>query len=275
MADNVTLPGTGSLVATDECTVNAQTVQVQLIKLGYGALDTFSIVTSSAGLPVAQQGTWTVTGSGGTFPVTDSGGSLTVDNAGTFAVQAAQSGTWNVGTVTTVTTVSTVTAVSDAQAQGKAAHDAAVSGNPLLVGVEARRVRMTAVSADGDAVRLAGDRYGRLTVAGVDLTAVGLQATASGDTSLVSAPGAGSRLKVLRVEASNSHATTALTAGLKSASLNSGAVFGKRYLPAAGGAAVWNFPGGHLLCGDNEAFSVNLSGAGQVEFTIFYETIAS
>lgn len=29
----------------------------------------------------AQSGTWTVTGSGGTFPVTDSGGSLTIDNA--------------------------------------------------------------------------------------------------------------------------------------------------------------------------------------------------
>src|SRR5271157_4858077 len=28
------------------------------------------VVTSSAGLPVAQQGTWTVTGAGGTFPVT-------------------------------------------------------------------------------------------------------------------------------------------------------------------------------------------------------------
>jgi len=78
----------------------------------------------------AQAGTWTVTGTGGTFPVTDSGGSLTVDspvgtplyvrlsdgssaistlpvslasvpshevtNAGTFAVQAAQTGTWTV-----------------------------------------------------------------------------------------------------------------------------------------------------------------------------------
>ncbi len=78
----------------------------------------------------AQAGTWTVTGTGGTFPVTDSGGSLTVDapvgtplyvrlsdgssaistlpvslasvpshdvtNAGTFAVQAAQAGTWTV-----------------------------------------------------------------------------------------------------------------------------------------------------------------------------------
>lgn len=38
--------------------------------------------------------------------------SRAVTNAGTFAVQAAQSGTWNVGTVTTVTTVSTVSNIS-------------------------------------------------------------------------------------------------------------------------------------------------------------------
>ncbi len=34
-----------------------------------------------------------------TQPVSDAGGSLTVDNAGTFAVQAAQSGTWNINNV--------------------------------------------------------------------------------------------------------------------------------------------------------------------------------
>lgn len=52
----------------------------------------------------AQSGTWTVTGTGGTFPVTDSGGSLTVDNAGTFAVQAEhESNSLRVGgTATTV-----------------------------------------------------------------------------------------------------------------------------------------------------------------------------
>lgn len=187
-----------------------------------------------------------------------------------------QSGTWNVGTITTVTTVSTVTAVSDAQVQGKAAHDAASSGNPVLLGADGRRARATAVSTDGDATRLTSDRYGRLNVVGVDLTIAVVQATASGDTSLIGAPAGGSRLKILRVEASNSHATTAVTAGLKSTSLNGGAVFGKRYLPAAGGAAVWNFPGGHLMCGDAEAFSVNLSaGSATIEFTVYYETIAT
>jgi hypothetical protein len=38
---------------------------------------------------------------------------------------------------------------------------------------------------------------------------------------------------------------------------------------------VFNPPGGHLLCGDNEALNVNLSGVGQVECTVYYETIAS
>lgn len=45
----------------------------------------------------------------GAVHIDDGGNSITVDNGGTFAVQAAQSGTWNVGTVTTVTTCSTVT----------------------------------------------------------------------------------------------------------------------------------------------------------------------
>jgi hypothetical protein len=85
----------------------------------------------SGTVAATQSGSWTVTGAGGTFPVTDSGGSLTIDapvgtpafvrlsdgsaaittlpvslasvpshavtNAGTFAVQASQAGTWAVG----------------------------------------------------------------------------------------------------------------------------------------------------------------------------------
>lgn len=205
-------------------------------------------------------------------------GNVITSNGGTFAVQAAQSGAWNVGTVTTVTTCATVTTVSsvtDASVQGKAAHDAAASGNPVLTGAEANRARITAVT-EGDAARVQADRYGRLkVVGGQDLLIAAVQATASGDTSLVAAPGASTRLKLVRVEASNSHATTAVTVGLKSASLNGGSVFGKKYLPAAGGLAVWTFPHGHLMCGANEALNVNLSaGSAQVEVTAYYEQVA-
>ena len=82
-------------VSADGDTVNYWALRngSQVINLAVGG----TLVTGSAGLPVAQQGTWnigtvttvsavtsitntvTVTGAGGTFPVTDSGGSLTVD----------------------------------------------------------------------------------------------------------------------------------------------------------------------------------------------------
>jgi len=51
----------------------------------------------------AQSGTWNVANTG-TFAVQASqSGTWNVANTGTFAVQAAQSGTWNIGTVTTLT----------------------------------------------------------------------------------------------------------------------------------------------------------------------------
>ena len=95
MADNVVLSaGTadGVTLATDD----VGGVHYQIVKVSFGALDTATAVSGANPLPVVQTGTHTVTGAGGTFPVTDSGGSLTVDNGGTFAVQAAQSGTWTV-----------------------------------------------------------------------------------------------------------------------------------------------------------------------------------
>lgn len=65
----------------------------------------------------------------------------TVVGTGTFAVQAAQSGTWNVATVTNIT-------------GGSTAHDAAAgSVNPLLLGGYASAAAPTSVSADGDAVQ--------------------------------------------------------------------------------------------------------------------------
>lgn len=51
----------------------------------------------------------------------------------------------------------------NAEVQGDAAHDAAVSGNPVLVGMEARSSLPTAV-ASGDAVRAQADLDGRLIV---------------------------------------------------------------------------------------------------------------
>lgn len=275
--------GTISLPSGASTSANQSTIITSLQLLDDAVATTGSAITTKG---------FAVSGTDGTNArvlKTDSSGELQVDivgalPAGTNAIGKLASNTGvTIGaveiaaaqTLATVTTVSTVTAVSDAQVQGKAAQDAAASGNPVLAGAVARRARITAMSADGDAVSLSADRYGRLNTVGIDHSTVAVQATASGDTALVAAPGAGNRLKILRVKLCNSHASTALTVGLKTAAHNSGSVFEKNYLPALGGQAVVVFPLGHLLCGDNEAFNVNLSGAGQIECTVYYETIAN
>jgi hypothetical protein len=158
MPDNVQITaGSGTTIATDQVGSN----HYQLIKLAFGPLDTATLVAAAAGLPVdVQNASIAVTGTfwQATQPV--SLASLPALAAGTNNIgdvdvltlpslpaggnvigSVTQSGTWNVGTVT------------DASVQGKAAHDAAVTGNPLLAGGFASAAAPTAVSADGDVVR--------------------------------------------------------------------------------------------------------------------------
>lgn len=80
MADDVVLnPGAGGdTIAADD----VGGVKYQVVKLAVGADGAASLVANANPIPVS-----------------DAGGALTVDNGGTFAVQAAQSGTWNVTNV--------------------------------------------------------------------------------------------------------------------------------------------------------------------------------
>ena len=97
MADNfVTNAGAGgNTYASDDITA----VHYPILKIAYGALDSATLVSTSNGFPVQQQGTWnigtvtTVTTVSTLSTITnvvhvdDNAGSLTVDNGGTFAVQ--------------------------------------------------------------------------------------------------------------------------------------------------------------------------------------------
>mgnify|MGYP007100084762 FL=1 len=78
MADNVTLNAGagGAVVATDDDT----TAHHQYVKMEWGGDGTFTKVSTGAAA----------------VPIQDGSNSITVDNGGTFAVQAAQSGTWTV-----------------------------------------------------------------------------------------------------------------------------------------------------------------------------------
>jgi hypothetical protein len=193
LADNTQLSaavGSGDVLASDDI----GGVKYPRGKIVIGADGTNDgDVSASNPLPVkgtgtagtANAGVLTVQGIASMTPVqvADNGGSLTVDGT----VAATQSGTWNVGTVTAVSQNGDVrqsTASNlNAEVQGDAAHDASVSGNPVLVGGYASASAPADVSADGDAVRLWADRAGRLQVGdgGSSLTVDGtVAATQSG-----------------------------------------------------------------------------------------------
>lgn len=107
-----------------------------------------------------------------------------VISSGTVTIGA---GTANIGTVSLSGSTSAVVV-------GAAAHDAAVSGNPVLQGLEARTTMPTAV-ANGDAVRAMADDNGRQVITPVaprDLVGMtALSLTVSTTTTFLAAGGAG------------------------------------------------------------------------------------
>lgn len=129
----------GLLTTIDADTGNLPTIETNT---DFGTVTGGGTETGALRVTVANNstGVLSVDDNGSTLSVDDGGGSLTVDgtvavsgtvtvgshavtNAGTFAVQAAQSGTWNVGTVTTLTGAGV-------------AHDGADSGNPHKIGTK-------------------------------------------------------------------------------------------------------------------------------------------
>lgn len=107
----------GSVTVTQATGTNLHTV------IDSGTITTVTNLSQLAGNAISMNtgvrdaGTQRVTiATNDVVPVTDNGSSLTVDNSGTFAVQAAQSGTWNItnisGTVSLPTGASTETTLA-------------------------------------------------------------------------------------------------------------------------------------------------------------------
>lgn len=136
MADGLTLNAGsgGATLATDEI----GSTHYQIVKVSFGALETATLVSASDPLPVA--------------------GAVT--NAGTFAVQAAQSGTWNVTNISG--TVSLPTGAATAAKQPALGTAGTASTDVLTVqGIAS----MTALKVDGSAVaQPVTDNSGSLTV---------------------------------------------------------------------------------------------------------------
>lgn len=222
------------------------------------AVNTGAVVVSSSALPTgaataAKQDT-------GNASVASIDGKITACNTGAVVISSG-----------TITTVSTVSAVTDAQVQGKAAHDAAVSGNPVLIGAEARDANGTAVSV-GDAVRINADRFGRLRTVKAKTTQAssnGTPLTSSGNATAIAAPSSGTHLKIHRIFAANSSATATWVYWRDG---SAGTKLYPMYL-LAGANVTFSLDGTWELT-TATALVMNLSANGSVEWHVDYETVA-
>lgn len=137
--------------------------------------------------------------------VQDGGNSLTVDGSVSLAA-AIPAGTNNIGDVD----IASVAAGVSIEVVGDVAHDAAVAGNPVLNGAEARTTDGTAV-ASGDAVRLIADTLGKQVVlpgaTHERLTSGRATYTDTTAADVIPAAGAGVRIVVTNVLVTNAHAT--------------------------------------------------------------------
>lgn len=141
------------------------------------------------------------------------------------------------------------------EVQGDVAHDAAIAGNPVTIGAEARTSDRTAV-ASGDATRLTADIQGRLiTLPGsvpelhVDDRLNRIDNVAA---NVINAPGAGRKIAVQSVLVINSHATV----GTKVEIRRGTTVKLQGWAAANGGGFSYDCGGAILFFGgDNEAIT--------------------
>jgi hypothetical protein len=189
MADNTTLnTGSGGDTLRTEDRTTYKT-PVSLIDVGGTSAESI-IGDSGVAMPVkglgtagtAATGVVTVQGVASMTPIQigDNSSSITVDNAGTFAVQAAQSGTWNVANVSG--TVSLPTGAATAAKQPALGTAGTASADVITVqGIAS----MTALKVDGSAVTQPVSIASTLTVTGTGGT---FPVTDSGGSLTVDAP---------------------------------------------------------------------------------------
>lgn len=142
--------------------------------------------------------------------------------------------------------------------------DNAIAGSEMQVDVVT--MPTTTVTATDLDIRNLAFTQDNLNVRGQALSVTAVQATASGDTTLVD-PTASQQVYLYKVHLANVHATTALTVGIR---FGAGSIFNKVYLPAAGGQTTIHLLPNYLSGGTNNNLIVNLSAAGTIEATAYY-----
>lgn len=195
-----------------------------------------------------------VTDNGGALSVDDNGGTLTVDApVGTPVFVRLSDGSAAITTLP-VSLAALPASTNTLEVVGDAAHDAAVAGNPVLVGFEARTNNGAAV-ANGDAVRAQADINGKQVILPYSIPELSISGataamTGTGDTSVIASPGAGLRNYITHILVTNSHATVGTVVEIKSATT----VLYRGYAAPVGGGFAIHFPT-PLRCAANEALN--------------------
>jgi hypothetical protein len=248
------------------------------------------LVNLGANNDVTVTGTVTANAGTGPFPVSDNGGSLTVDGSVSLAA-AIPAGTNNIGDVDVVSLpagtvagssslpagtnnigdvdiASGPTGASALQSQGPAAHDAVITGNPIAIGMRANANEPTAVSADGDVVWGWADRFGRQVVISGHPSPeapVTVNATASGDTTVISAPGAGVSIHVCKASVHNRDTANRVVSLRDGAG---GTIRWRAEIASEGGGSLIDFGDRGWKLTANTALVVNLDAAGNCDVNV-------
>lgn len=158
--------------------------------------------------------------------------------------------------------------------EGPQAHGATASDNPVILGGRALLDEPTAVS-DNQAVLAWFDQLGRLIVInshGDPEPPVTVNATASGNTTVIAAPGASTSLYICRGSMHNSGAANVV------AKLQDGAGGTDRFaaeLASEGGGTIFDFGDRGWKLTANTLLNVNLDAAGDVRVNITHYYIAA
>jgi hypothetical protein len=164
-------------------------------------------------------------------------------------------------------TVNNAAGTNPVPVQGDAAHDAAVAGNPVLVGARANANEPTAV-ADGDATHLWADLFGRLVVLGGHPNPeapVSVNATASGNTTVIAAPGGSLVLHICKASVHNRAAAARVVSLTDGAG---GTVRWRAEIGINGGGSLIDFGSRGWRLTANTLLNVNLDAAGDVDVNI-------
>lgn len=211
--------------------------------------------------------------SGGSVEYGTAGDPIRIDPTGTTTQPVSGTVTANAGTGTFNVQISAET-TSRVEVQGDVAHDSPVGGNPVLVGARANANEPAGV-ADGDATSLWADTFGRLVVVAghpsPEAPAV-VNATASGNTTIIAAPGSGLSLHICKGSLHN-NGTAKLNVQLQDGA--AGTTRFRASLAADGGGTLFDFGSRGWKLTANTLLNANLSAAGDVYVNITEYYIAA